>query len=94
MFKQYSGSRGSIIEKSLYSIQEAFERHIDRLRNLDYDILDVKATRWHDDYNYFKNGVKDLEVLKFYFHVYYVYYILPIYRYSNILLLIRCSLYE
>ena len=26
-------------------------------------ILDVKATRWHDDYNNFKQGVKDLEVM-------------------------------
>ena len=23
----------------------------------------MKATRWHDDYNAFKNGVKDLEVM-------------------------------
>lgn len=26
-------------------------------------ILDVKATHWHDDYNSFKAGVKDLEVM-------------------------------
>lgn len=26
-------------------------------------ILDVKATSWHDDYNKFKAGVKDLEVM-------------------------------
>ena len=33
------------------------------MKNLTYDILDVKATRWHEDYNAFKRGVKDLEVM-------------------------------
>lgn len=33
------------------------------LRSLNYDILDVKATRWHDDFNTFKTGTKDLEVM-------------------------------
>ena len=32
-------------------------------RGLTYNILDVKATRWHDDFNAFKSGVKDLEVM-------------------------------
>ena len=32
------------------------------LRSLEYRILDVKATNWHDDYNVFKACVKDLEV--------------------------------
>lgn len=26
-------------------------------------ILDVKASRWHEDFNVFKNGVKDLDVM-------------------------------
>jgi dynein heavy chain len=57
----FGGSRGPDIEKSLYEIEDAFEKYIDRLRNLDYDIMDVKATKWHDDYNFYTNGVKDLE---------------------------------
>lgn len=28
-----------------------------------YNMLDVKATRWFDDFNTFKNGVRDLEVM-------------------------------
>lgn len=59
----FGGSRGSEIEKSLYEIEEAFEKHIDRLRGLDYDVLNVKATGWHHDYNHFKGGLKDLEVM-------------------------------
>ncbi len=82
----------SEISKSLLDNEVSFNKHIQRLRDLDYDILDVKATRWHDvsgsrlsssgcfasslthtvvvvaihyfqDYNYFKNGVKDLEMM-------------------------------
>jgi len=59
----FGGSRGSEIQKSLYEIEEEFEKHIDRLRNLDYDILDVKATFWHYDYGIFKNGLNELEVM-------------------------------
>lgn len=34
------------------------------LQSLEYSILDVSmATRWHDDYNEFNNGVKDLEMM-------------------------------
>lgn len=59
----FGGSRGSEIEKSLFEIEDAFAKHIARLRSLDYNILNVKATGWHYDYNYFKNGLKDLEVM-------------------------------
>ena len=59
---QFGGTRGQEITKALLGIQASFEGQIARLRNLDYEILDVKTSRWHDDYNYFKNQVKDLEV--------------------------------
>ena len=55
------GTRGPEVTKSLLDIQQSFQRLVAVLRGLDYSILDVKATRWHDDYNSFKNGVKDLE---------------------------------
>jgi dynein heavy chain len=47
----------------LQDIEEAFEKHISSLWNIRKHILDVKATRWHDDYNTFKQGVKDLEIM-------------------------------
>lgn len=35
-----------------------------RIRGSDKDkILDVKASRWHDDFSSFRNGVKDLDVM-------------------------------
>lgn len=53
----------SQVTKALLGIQDSFEAQIDKLRNLDYTVLDVKTSRWHDDYNSFKDVVKDLEVL-------------------------------
>lgn len=60
---RFGGTRGHEITKALIEIQDQFEQQIDRLRNLDYEILDVKTSHWHDDYNVFKNSVKDLEVM-------------------------------
>lgn len=52
------------VTKALLGIQDSFEAQIDKLRNLDYTVLDVKTSRWHDDYNSFKDVVKDLQVRK------------------------------
>lgn len=52
------------ITKALLGIQDSFEAQIDKLRNLDYTVLDVTTSRWHDDYNSFKDVVKDLEVVQ------------------------------
>ena len=59
----FGGSRGAEVTAQLLAIQTTFEKHIAALRALNYDICDVKATRWHDDYNAFKNSLKDLEVM-------------------------------
>ncbi|KAJ3206517.1 Dynein heavy chain 2, axonemal [Entophlyctis luteolus] len=59
----FGGTKGPEIAKSLEDIEIAFERKISSLWNIRRFILDVKATRWHDDFNSFKQGVKDLEVM-------------------------------
>ncbi|KAJ3403337.1 hypothetical protein HDV05_007876, partial [Chytridiales sp. JEL 0842] len=59
----FGGSRGPEIGKSFEDIELAFEKHLGTLWNIRKYILDVKATRWHDDFNSFKQGVKDLEVM-------------------------------
>lgn len=59
----FGGARAVEVTKSLADIQGTFEKLIAVLRSLDYSVLDVKATRWHDDHNAFKNGMKDLEVM-------------------------------
>jgi dynein heavy chain len=42
------------------TLRPPVEVHVERLKGLDYDILDVKSSRWHHDYNHFKSGAKDL----------------------------------
>ncbi|EGF78014.1 hypothetical protein BATDEDRAFT_91203 [Batrachochytrium dendrobatidis JAM81] len=59
----FGGSHGSEIAKSLEDIELAFEKLLSNLWDIRWHILNVKATRWHDDYNSFKQGVKDLEVM-------------------------------
>ena len=59
----FGGTRGPEITKSLLNIQSSFQKLLAQLRGLNYSILDVKATFWHDDFNSFKSGVKDLEVM-------------------------------
>jgi dynein heavy chain len=59
----FGGSKGPEIAKSLSGIEETFGKHLDALRPLMGEILDVKATRWHDACNGFKAGVRDLEVM-------------------------------
>jgi len=59
----FGGTKGLEVTKSIIDIQAAFQKLVLGLKGLDYSILDVKATRWHDDYNTFKNGTKDLEVM-------------------------------
>nr|AML30862.1 axonemal inner arm dynein heavy chain 6 [Marsilea vestita] len=59
----FGGTRGTEITKSLMEMQETFQKLVSVLKTLPYSLLDVKVTKWHDDYNQFKDGVKDLEVM-------------------------------
>ena len=41
-----------------------FEKHLQIIKNLKYDILDVKITQWHEDYGQtFKEEVKQIEII-------------------------------
>ena len=47
--------------RELTNIEDEFHKRLQHLRNLKYAILDVKSTAWHEDYNAFKTGIKELE---------------------------------
>lgn len=59
----FGGTRGPSTTKALLDVQAQFRVLIARLQKLDkeYDVLDPKNTRWHDDYATFRSGVKELE---------------------------------
>jgi dynein heavy chain, axonemal len=59
----FGGTRGDSITQSIEDIQASFQKVVNELAGCGYDILDVKVTRWHDDFNQFKASVKDLEEL-------------------------------
>jgi len=59
----FTGTKAQEIIDGIIGIQESFEHHLERLKKLEYDVLDVKISKWHDDYNHFKSDVKDLEVM-------------------------------
>ena len=61
---QFGGSKGPEIKKNLEELQEMFQKYLKDIKNLDYDILDVKKTKWHDDYGQkFKENQKSLEIM-------------------------------
>ncbi|WAR21987.1 DYH2-like protein [Mya arenaria] len=59
----FAGQKGPEIMRGLLEIETTFEKNLANLRHVKKTILDVKATSWHDDYNRFRAGVKDLEVM-------------------------------
>jgi len=48
----------------LEEIKDSFRKHLDKIRGMDKEkILDVKDSNWHDTFNSFKTGLKDLDVM-------------------------------
>nr|CAH8839495.1 unnamed protein product [Trichobilharzia regenti] len=59
----FQGIRGPEVEILLTTIEQMFAKLMNNLFEKRHYILDVKATSWHDDYNRFRIGIKDLEVM-------------------------------
>ena len=60
----FGGSRRQELTHSLNGLKVMFDKDLDNIKQLKYDILDVKITRWHDDYGQlFKDHVKTIEII-------------------------------
>jgi dynein heavy chain, axonemal len=59
----FGGTRGNQVSKSCNDIQTQFAKLLSNLTSVTYDILDVKISKFHSDYNSLKSGVRDLEVM-------------------------------
>ncbi|KAM4844901.1 dynein axonemal heavy chain 2 isoform 2-T2 [Thomomys bottae] len=59
----FFGAQGPQITRNLLEIEDIFHKSLSMLRSVRGDILDVKNTFWHEDYNKFRASVKDLEVM-------------------------------
>lgn len=60
----FAGTKGPEITQNLIELEGIFEKNLQNIKNLGYDFLDVKITKWHDDYGQvFKEKIKDLEII-------------------------------
>ncbi|XP_006151956.1 dynein heavy chain 2, axonemal [Tupaia chinensis] len=59
----FFGAQGPQITRNLLEIEDIFHKNLHTLRAVRGGILDVKNTSWHEDYNKFRAGIKDLEVM-------------------------------
>ncbi|KAJ4457121.1 putative Dynein heavy chain 2; axonemal [Paratrimastix pyriformis] len=59
----FPGSHGVAIEQSFQEIFAKFARNLQQLQKVEYNVLDVKETRWADDFALFKDGLRDLEAM-------------------------------
>ena len=60
----FGGTKGKEWTVSLLDLQKMFEKYLEGIKNLKYDILDVKITHWHEDYGQiFKEEVKQIEII-------------------------------
>uniref|UniRef100_A0A2K6Q5M8 Dynein axonemal heavy chain 2 n=1 Tax=Rhinopithecus roxellana TaxID=61622 RepID=A0A2K6Q5M8_RHIRO len=59
----FFGAQGPQITRNLLEIEDIFHKNLHMLRAVHGGILDVKNTSWHEDYNKFRAGIKDLEVM-------------------------------
>ncbi|GIQ84281.1 dynein heavy chain [Kipferlia bialata] len=50
------------VKRSLVEVERSYRRLFDSLANVDYHILDVKVTRWHEDLSRYRRTIKDLDV--------------------------------
>ena len=60
----FGGTKGKEWKLSLEDLKKMFEKHLEIIKKLNYDILDVKITQWHEDYGQtFKEEVKQIEII-------------------------------
>ena len=58
----FSGNKEVEIVSILDEIKELFLKYLSELKGGNKNrILDIKSTKWHDDYSVFKNGIKTLD---------------------------------
>mmetsp|Transcript_30029 Transcript_30029/g.44242 ORF Transcript_30029/g.44242 Transcript_30029/m.44242 type:complete len:516 (+) Transcript_30029:179-1726(+) len=55
---KFGGTSGPQIMKSLSGIEQTYTSHVEQLQKVDYDILNVRTSQWHKDFNNYKIAVK------------------------------------
>lgn len=59
----FGGLKGPEIVINLNQIKETFQKNLQKIRGTDPNaILDINAPKWQDDYQQFKQNMKELEI--------------------------------
>ena len=59
----FGGSSSGVIASEMGRIQVAFEAALAKVAAVEYDILDVRSSGWHHDFEVLRDGMRDLDQL-------------------------------
>jgi dynein heavy chain len=58
---EIGGTKGSTLTSTMQEIKDAFQISVDAVKNLEYDIMDIKAVQFDNEYSKFRKFVKEIE---------------------------------
>jgi len=58
---EVGGTKGKTLTQSVQSIHQDFQATVEKFKNVDYDIMDVGAKKFDDDFYGFRVSIKELE---------------------------------
>ena len=58
---EIGGTKGSTLTSTIQQIKDDFQRTVDAVKNLEYDIMDIKAVQFDGEYSKFRKIVKEIE---------------------------------
>ena len=58
---EIGGTKGSTLTSTIQQIKDDFQRSADAVKNLEYDIMDIKAVQFDSEYSKFRKVVKEVE---------------------------------
>lgn len=60
-YPRFGGASGEEVKKNLIQISGEFKHQLLLVKKKKDTILDTHATNWHDDFDKFRNAIKDME---------------------------------
>ena len=58
---EIGGTKGSTLTSTIQQIKDDFQRSVDAVKSLEYDIMDIKAVKFDSEYSKFRKFVKEIE---------------------------------
>ena len=58
---EIEGTKGNTLTSTIQQIKDNFQRSVDAVKNLEYDIMDINAVQFDNEYSQFRKFVKEIE---------------------------------